>query len=324
MNWGIRIDFKSNRIEDCRNVFRPLTNQTVCCSYLVGDHGDFDSIEEALEHLPDSGGEICLLPGRHETNAVIKGKKNIRIRGCGEQTLVWPGQSNREEPIFHVIDSQQITIEHMVIATIGSTSTVGNIEGGTAIVLEKKSGNLQDVVISNNRIVAYKEGIHVEDGVEVTIHHNKIRMIDYEGAGVAIFIKAEDSMIQHNDIGVVPAESIPPSVFPDGESYPGPCQDHEEFYANVNLSTAYIYLVLSVIIDIPQEAQFKALGGVQIAGGSERIKVLENVIKGGAGNGITLGNVPSVPLGSEIDENEQFIIDNKGDSIWCAVLENEQ
>ena len=321
LNWGISNHVGSNRIEDCRHVFRPLTNQTVCCSYLVGDHGDFDSIEEALEHLPDSGGEICLLPGLHETNAVIKRKKNIRIRGCGEQTFVRPGESNRTGPIFRVIDSQQITIEHMFIATFGGTPTIGTIEGGTAIVLEKKSGNLQDIEISNNRIVAYEEGIHVKDGVEITIHNNKIRMIDYEGAGVGIYMLAEDSMIERNDIGVVSAESIPPSIFPDGELNPtGPCPDLEAFYADINTFTAYTLAILNVIIDILQPVQ--ALGGIQIAGGSERIKVLENVIKGGAGNGITLGNVHSELPGPE--ESEDEIEYSAGLSIAYIVDQNEQ
>ena len=323
LNWGIQNYIKSDRIEDCRHVFRPLTNQTVCCTYLVGDHGDFNTIEEALEHLPVSGGEICLLPGLHETNAVIEGKKNIRIRGCGEQTFVRPGQSNRERPIFHVVDSQQITIEHMVIATFGGTHTIGNIEGGTAIVLEKKSGNLQDVEISNNRIVAYEEGIHVKDGVDVKIHDNKIRMIDRKGAGVGIYMLAEDSIIERNDIVVFSAESIPPSFFPDGELNPtGPCPDLEAFHADINTFTAYTLASLNVIIDIPQPVQ--ALGGIQIAGGSEKIKVLENVIKGGAGNGIILGNVPSVLPGSEVEENGQLIIDNKAYRIWCEVKDNQE
>ncbi len=310
LNWGSMNDIDSHRIEDCRDVFRPLTNQTVCCTFLVGEHGDFDSIEEALELLPDSGVEICLLPGLHETNAVIDGKKNIKIRGCGEQTFVRNKHLN-DDPIFHVKDSEHITFEHMDIATMH----------GTAISLE---GTLQEIEICHNRIAAINEGIHVDLGVGIKIHNNKIRISDSEGAGVAIFIKAEDSVIERNDIGVVLEESIPPIVFPDREEYlTGPCPDYDKLHDNPILFMRYAYLIWNNIIDIPQAAQFKALGGIQIAGESERIKVLENVIKGGAGNGITLGNVASLPLGSEVDENEQLIIDNKGDSIWCAVLENE-
>jgi hypothetical protein len=298
LNWGISNHVGSNRIEDCRHVFRPLTNQTVCCTFLVGEHGDFDSIEEALELLPDSGVEICLLPGLHETNAVIDGKKNIKIRGCGEQTFVRNKHLN-DDPIFHVKDSEHITFEHMDIATMH----------GTAISLE---GTLQEIEICHNRISAINEGIHVDSGVGIKIHNNKIRMNDSEGAGVAIFIKAEDSVIERNDICVVLEESIPPIVFPDGEEYlTGPCPDYDKLHDNPILFMRYAYLIWNNIIDIPQAAQFKALGGIQIAGESERIKVLENVIKGGAGNGITLGNVPSELLGTEEDETERKITVSK-------------
>src|SRR6185503_5774815 len=34
-----------------------------------------------------------------------------------------------------------------------------------------------------------------------------------------------------------------------------------------------------------------ALGGLQIGGGSERVRILDNLIEGGIGNGITLGSV---------------------------------
>ena len=83
LNWNAApsttITWAAGQIDDCRRIFRPLTNQKICCTYNVGDgrtsHGDFDSIEEALQHLPASGGEICLLPGLHQTNAVIDGDR---------------------------------------------------------------------------------------------------------------------------------------------------------------------------------------------------------------------------------------------------------
>lgn len=149
LNWNNAksISFGKREITDCRHIFHPLTNQVGCCSFMVGDgkssHGDFDSIEEALKHLPDSGGQICLLPGLHKTNALIEGTHNITIRGCDRMTKVIPGESNREAPIFHVKDSRYITIEHMDMVTLE----------GTAIVLEGTDlGKLQEIEIHSNRI----------------------------------------------------------------------------------------------------------------------------------------------------------------------------
>jgi len=123
LNWDGN-EIGKDRIDDCRDIFRPLTSRTVCCSFIVGDgkstHGDFDAMEEALSHLPDSGGEICLLPGVHDANAVIEGKQDIKIRGCDRKTLVRP--KDRKKPIFQVIDSRCITLENMDMVTLGGTA----------------------------------------------------------------------------------------------------------------------------------------------------------------------------------------------------------
>jgi hypothetical protein len=292
----ISFDNDNKEIDDCRNVFHPLTQQTVCCSFTVGDgkstHGDFDSIEEALRHLPDSGGEICLLPGLHQTNALIEGRSYIKIRGCDKKTKVIPGESKRNAPIFHVKDSQYITLEYMDMITLE----------GTAIVLEgTNSGKLQEVEIHGNRIQAYTNAVRVEQGLRINIRYNKIQMWDKEDGDVAIYMLAEDSVIERNDISVIPAESVsPPEDVPGTDVTPNPtdpCADAERIYRNIPFLIKYSNWVWSLQpVFIPaalRKARFKAPGGIQIAGESERIRILENRIAGGSWNGITLGHIPS-------------------------------
>lgn len=278
-------------VHDCRERFRPLCDLRGCCTVIVGDgvssHGDFDSIEEALEALPDSGGEICLAPGQHRANVTIIGRRNITIKGCGKQTRVVPRESKLEEPIFQVIDSQDITLREMELVTAD----------GTAIAMTgSEIGDLKEINIVDNRIFAYKQAIQVQQGVEIQIRNNQIRILDKEGAGVAIHIKAEDSVIEHNNIGVVPAEQNTPPDEPDGVFDPtDPCAEPGDFYVNSTSLSSFIDHIFGVIVADLSIAPFKALGGIQIAGASERVKVLDNSILGGAGNGITLGSGSPTP-----------------------------
>ena len=90
-------------IDDCRNQFRRLCRIKSCCTYQVGDghssFGDFNGIQEAVEALPENGGEICLLPGTHTGHIDLRGRRNIKIHGCGNRSRVEiaadPAEPNR-------------------------------------------------------------------------------------------------------------------------------------------------------------------------------------------------------------------------------------
>ncbi|HEX5732126.1 MAG TPA: DUF6519 domain-containing protein [Blastocatellia bacterium] len=288
-------------VHDCRERFRPLCDIRGCCTVTVGDgvssRGDFDSIEEAIAHLPEPGGEICLLPGLHETNAVLLGRRNVIIKGCGNQTVVIPRKANRQGPIFQVVDSQRITLRDMVLVTLT----------GTAIVLESsKPGALKEVDISYNRILAFTQAIQVRRGVDIHIHDNRIRILDREGADVAIQILAEDALIERNDIGVVPAAETQPPDPPEGTPDPTtPCVDPEVIFLNPAILSAVIDHVFRRFLVFIPVAPFRALGGIQIVAASERVKVLDNKIVGGAGNGITLGGALPVPIILTVDASRR-------------------
>ena len=50
--------------------------------------GQYKSINDAINALPDAGGEVCILPGRYFENVFIQGKRDIVLRGCGWQTRI--------------------------------------------------------------------------------------------------------------------------------------------------------------------------------------------------------------------------------------------
>jgi hypothetical protein len=305
------------RVEDCRERFRPLCEIRGCCTVTVGDgvssHGLFDAIEEAVDHLPAEGGEVCLLPGLHEANVRIVGRRHITLRGCGKHTRVIPGPSSREDPVFQVIDSQGIRLQSMDIATFG----------GTAILLQGfDAGALSEIVVRDNRILAYRHAIQVERGTEIRIQHNTIRMLDKQGAGVAILMLAEDGRIEGNDIGVVPAERVPPPEVPEREvpDPADPCADLERVYGRASFVMAYFHRLFTVLVGRLPAAPFRALGGIQIAAASERIGILDNRISGGAGNGITLGGVIPDMLEPPEEGQAERLIESTGSSIQGHVV----
>jgi hypothetical protein len=294
-NAGLTAAEEQGEIDDCRHIFPPLTKQKGCCTFIVGDgvrsHGDFDSIEAALRQLPASGGEICLLPGLHQTNAVIRGKSNVRIHGCRAKTKIVPRKDKTTEAIFHIIDSVGVALERMDMVTLG----------GTAILVDSdKPGGVADIEIADNRILACQNAIRAINAAEVAIHHNRIRMLDKRDSGVAIYLAADDSLIERNDIRLLPAPTMPPFEVPDDPTPVDPndpCARLEVVYVNPRIFMSYVEKVWLVpVLPLPVLVQpYRALSGIQLGGGSERVRVLENVIVGGAGNGITLGDGIAAP-----------------------------
>jgi hypothetical protein len=300
---GNTASWERGEIDDCRHIFRPLTNQKICCTFNVGDgrssFGDFNSIELALRHLPAAGGEICLLPGLHTTNAVIAGRVNVLIRGCGAHTRVLPREQRITAPIFTVQDSSRVEIEHMDLVTIG----------GSAIVIDgSRPGACDDISITRHRILACTHAVLARNASHLTIAQNRIRMLDKPEGRAAIHVGATDALIERNDIALIPAEHTPP-VDPDDPAGPvdpvDPCAELERIYPKRLVLNAYVstlwLIALPLILFVSLAKPYRALGGIQIRGGSERVRVLENRIAGGAGNGITLGAALAVAPPAQVE-----------------------
>lgn len=295
-------------IRDCRKTFRPLTDLETCCTYHVGDgfhsHGDFNSIEEAIQNLPAEGGKICVLPGEHVANVSIHQRSQIHISGCGERSIIRPRLDRLAAPIFRISSSDKIKIENL--------SLVANT--GTAIeVIDAQDGEVEsrEIAIKENWILACVHAIQIhlkEDAGgnnEIYIGYNRIGMLDKPNGRAAIFSIADGVFIERNRIVVVPApdpqnpddprdDTDPPGGFFD------PCADPQLFYTldfPLQLYLKWIFLyVVNIIITKQRPITYQAEGGIQIGGTSERVKILDNVIIGGAGNGITFGHLPEVDV----------------------------
>jgi hypothetical protein len=261
-------------IEDCRRVFQPLTKVATCCTYRVGDgvhsHGDFTEIQEAINHLPANGGEICVLPGNYEENVRINARRNITIKGCGTRSRVFSaprGNLLHAAPVIHVIGSQNIKIQSLLIEA-DDTGVGILIEGAIPSIINRSARVLPtlDVTLENLLVrAATRCAIEVQGALNVIIRRCRIEMKDVPSARPGIFFIGEDSLIEENVIIVV---------------------DDKRRIGGFNF--------ISPLDPDQATTAHAALGGLQLGGTCERIRVINNVIARGIGNGITLGSLRTI------------------------------
>ena len=271
-------------IEDCRRIFNPLTKVATCCTYRVGDgvhsHGDFTSIQAAIDHLPASGGEVCVLPGTYQENVKISQRRNVTIKGCGIRSHVVSaprGNNPVAPPVFHIVRSQNITIQSLFIEA--DDVGIGVLIDGAANSLADRRLNLQpsiDITLESLLVqAATRSAIHVQQAFTVTIRRCRIEMKDVASIKPGIFFIGEDSLIEENEI-VVEDPKLQTNRFAFNRPFDP-----------ANTAPAH-----------------KGLGGLQLGGTCERIRVINNVVSRGIGNGITLGSLRTVKENGEPVEEE--------------------
>ncbi len=258
-------------IEDCRRIFLPLTKLKTCCTYRVGDgvhsHGEFTRIQDAINALPKSeGGEVCILPGVYTENIVLDAphNRNILLKGCGKRTVL---RSGTKDPVIRVQSGQNIHIESLAVEAN---------EDGIGILLngeEKTASNgnrekyLKDITLSELFITAAK-GSAIKAFVAqcLTLNDSVIQIKDAETREIAVYLAGDDMLVKGCEIRVVTEQ-----LAKLGEA------------TSNDLNHLY-----------PAKG---APGGLQIAGGSERVRILDNLIVSGTRNGITLGSVDLIRQG---------------------------
>ncbi len=250
-------------IEDCRHLFHPLTRLATCCSYRVGDGmhswGDFDKIQDAINSLPAAGGEICVLPGEYKENLLILEQRNITIKGCGQRSRIIAAT---DAPAVHINVSQNIKLESLAISA--QQKGVGVLIEGPDMLGLKEGSTTRDITLEQLYIeAATRPAIEAHIAFAVTIRSCDIEMSDEPSDAPGIFFTGDDSLIADNIIRVLAA-----GAKNAGGGAGGRTLDTELFQ--------------------PAAA---GSGGLQIGGTSDRVRIINNLIQGGQGNGITLGSV---------------------------------
>ncbi len=117
-------------IKDCRHEFPslcelPKSESKGCCTVTVGEGGDFDDIQEAVDALNGGRGTVCILPGIYIISEPIRVNGfDITIKGCENASVIL----NRTSEVFYIQNSQRINITNLWCVSLG--------EKGRAIVSE--------------------------------------------------------------------------------------------------------------------------------------------------------------------------------------------
>lgn len=314
----------SGVIEDCRRRFRPLTNQKICCTYLIGDglssFGDFNSLEEAAAHLPAAGGELCLLPGIHRANLRLTGKKNIKIHGCTRRSTVLPRIATRTQPILAFMDCDGIEICDLDLITYD----------GIAILAEgSREDGCSNLRIHGNRMIARSNVIRLDNAAEVIITDNRLHLLDTVDGLANISISADDVLVERNTLVLLPFVDDTPDDGDTPDDNPtrdpaDPCARPQILYLFPVYILLYAVRVWTLLLPklVPLQP-YRALGGIHIRHGSERVRLLENRIIGGAGNGVVLGGDIDPPPPPTQEPGPSPVVNIAGNEPFIAMVQNE-
>ncbi|MGN6105665.1 MAG: hypothetical protein ACTHU0_11215 [Kofleriaceae bacterium] len=256
LHWAAGPLSPGSGIEDCRVPLPPLTARDGCCTHTVGDgvtsHGDFPTIQAAIDALPAAGGRVCVLPGEYRENVLVKYRQAVEIVGCGPRSRLIAAQRDegRVPPALHVLDTSGIRIRELrVDAAPGGIAILleaDELAGTTEIDTGARTPMLEDIHVLDCLVQATTgSGIEIRGGRGVEIARNRLLVEDQPNEWAAITAHVQDARIARNRVEVVGPE---------------------------------------------RELERRALGGIWLRGGCARVEVDDNEIVGGAGHGVMLGH----------------------------------
>ena len=315
-----------NSATDCRTEWPPSGKSECgcCCTYTVGDgvnsFGKYTKINDAINALPDSGGEVCILPGLYFENVFIQGRRDVVLRGCGWQTRIASeslkpapppadppagaphdaaavGGPNTDTPPFTAVItiSQSQHVKLLSFAVEAAEDEVGVLIDGTGKLSVAPQNNTGAPNVLRERIIiepAPTLDVTVEDLVITAstvpaILADTVKLLQIEGNRIAmenVAARWPAVWVSGNEIRIVHNWLGIQSEAADLEWLPATVQ--------------------SDIAQPPQSgrtgltgiASFVAPGGIQIGGMSTGVAtrdvfIIENEIDSAGWNGITLGSV---------------------------------
>src|SRR6266446_142118 len=131
---------------------------------------------------------------------------------------------------------------------------------------------LEDMAIESGP----RSAVQIDNARHVTVRECLIQMRDLPTLWQGIFSRGDDVLIDSNIIEVLPRSGIPPMpTVPPAVGTADAPGDVKTLPDLITLGSA-------------------TRGGIQLAGGSDRVSILKNIIRGGIWNGVTLGSLYEV------------------------------
>lgn len=239
-------------VDDCRPAFLPLTRIGSCCRVTVGDGST------SFGHFTSINAAIAALPPGGGEICVLAGRyrENVDLRARDDVTIHGCGERTIVESVQAPDGSGLGPVFNVTAAkriTLRDMAVIGHgMQPGILAAFTGRPG--EDLRCEDLTLVAGPRcAVEIAEGLRVTLLRCRVMMRDLPGPWPGVFCAADDAHIEHCHIR---AEGTP--VF--------------------------------VAVAPPQQPT-RARGGLQIGGGSERVRIIDNVIEDGIGNGITLGSL---------------------------------
>ena len=237
------------------------------------------------------------------------------MEGCGRRTLIRGDAKSTAAAVVSVIDSERVTLRSFAVTNdtrvavqlvdrlaagqlglpgeIGGVATKdGGLRASRLLRLQRVrlecllvgARDLSGIVVAGGRFIELLS-CEVTVGplaVDVTGGQNVVA-----GRWPGVYVAADDVLIERCAVTAAELRSNGPGPIVAVDA--GGDDENGAFPIGIGLtSSVFVVATLTSATRLPY-------GGIQIAGGSERIEIRRNRITGGSGHGITLGSVAFVP-----------------------------
>jgi hypothetical protein len=261
-------------VSDCRTSFPPLSGQRCCCTFTVGDGITSFGLFTRIQDAVD------LMPTDGGEICLLAGVFKENVKMVGKHDIRIHGCGN------HTIwtDSGRGSAPLLFIDDCQNIEVRDlRMEAPAVVAIRARSTPAGE---------ANKHGLRHIDLDDMTFEGSDTSAIQIFGGQ---FIR-----IRRNEILFTPLGKLLAAVAPAGFS-PGLFVRADDVEIEWNLIEA-----------VSARRLIRALGGIQIGGGSERVRIQRNHILGGNGNGITLGSVTLIRnkfVGVMVDRYSDVVAD---------------
>ena len=278
------IDFAAGTVHHCRDQFRPLWRVEDCCTVTVGDG------ESSFGDFQSIAAAIAALPPEGGCVCLLPGRHHANIALTGRQNIKFTGcegrtfwnESDATTPLVSLIDCKGIAFTGITMSHSKLCCIMADKTGGTAI-----NPNVGALRVEDCLLIA-------PNGWALSASHQ---------AGVSLSGCTVTAGPLATRTASDPVQSLAAVILQGEDLLVERCK-------------------IAAPLPTGSAEQLRAIGGLHIAGASQRIVVRDNTIDNGAGMGIMLGTVHDVavttpsPMGWVIATGVGYTVSSAG----CIVI----